>query len=699
MSDAATDPQIEKQRITLTLPDGSERTHPEGTTGLEATRDIGAGLARDALAVKVDGEVRDLQRPIEQDADFAVLTWDDAEGKMVFWHSSAHLLAEALEDLYGDVKFGVGPPIEDGFYYDVDFSESSRDAPSDDDDLAEIEDKMQELAARDVPYERRPVSKEEAMQYFREKGDPYKQELIEELPDEEGAITFYQQGGFTDLCRGPHLPSTGPVTYPKLLSTAGAYWRGDETRAQLTRIYGVSFPKKKLLDEPLEMLEEARERDHRKLGRELDLFTFSEKVGAGLPMWLPKGTVLRETLEGFLQQEQVERGYEPVVTPHIGRLDLYRTSGHYPYYQNSQFPPILERNRTGRTAADAANTPPEVDGHASDEDAGDAGGSGAGEGDEQGYLLKPMNCPHHVMIYKNKLHSYRDLPVRLAEFGTVYRHEQSGELGGLTRVRGFTQDDAHVFCTPAQVKAEFKDVIDLTLKVLDALDFDAFQAQLSLRDPDDAEQYVGGAEKWDAAEDAIREAAAEMGLVAQEGVGEAAFYGPKLDFMVQDALGREWQLGTVQLDYNLPERFDLEYVGADDDRHRPVMIHRAPFGSLERFIGVLIEHCGGDFPLWLAPEQVRVLPVGDDFHGYARDVQATLHGKDLRAKVDDSDATVGYKIREAETQKVPFMLIVGEREEEAGTVAVRRHGEGQQDTMPLEDFAERVAEEVEAQVG
>ena len=658
------DVQTQQQQITIRLPDGSERTHPTGATGYDVAEDIGAGLARDALAVKVNGEVRDLQRPIEEDADLEVLTWDDAEGKMVFWHSSAHLLAEALEALYGDVKFGVGPPIEDGFYYDVDFSDSGRDAPSSEDDLAEIEEKMQELAARDVPYEREPVSKDEAMRYFTEKGAPYKQELIEEL--EDGTITFYRQGEFTDLCRGPHLPSTGAITYPKLLSTAGAYWRGDEDRAQLTRIYGVSFPKKKLLDEHLEMLEKARERDHRKLGRELELFTFSETVGAGLPMWLPKGTTLRETLEGFLQQEQLERGYEPVVTPHIGRLDLYRTSGHYPYYRDSQFPPILEGE---------------------DED-----------GEEQGYLLKPMNCPHHVMIYKNKLHSYRDLPVRLAEFGTVYRHEQSGELGGLTRVRGFTQDDAHVFCTPEQVKAEFKDVIDLTLKVLDALDFDAFEAQLSFRDPDEAEKYVGGAEKWDAAEDAIREAAAEMGLVAQEEVGEAAFYGPKLDFMVQDALGRAWQLGTVQLDYNLPERFDLEYVGADDERHRPVMIHRAPFGSLERFIGVLIEHCGGDFPLWLAPEQVRILPVGDDFHDYARRVQATLREKDLRATVDDSDATVGYKIREAETQKVPVMLVVGGREEEAQTVAVRRHGSGEQDTQPLDDFAEALAEEVEAQM-
>lgn len=664
----------DEQQITLTLPDGSERTHPKGVTGLEATRDIGAGLARAALGVKVNGEVRDLQRPIEESADFAVLTWDDPEGKMVFWHSSAHLMAEALEALYGDVKFGVGPPIENGFYYDVDFSESERGAPPEG-DLAEIEDKMQELAKRDVPYEREPVSKDEAMRYFSEKGDPYKQELIEEL--EDGTITFYEQGGFTDLCRGPHLPSTGAIKYPKLLSVAGAYWRGDETRAQLTRIYGVSFPKKKLLDQHLERLEEAKKRDHRKLGRELELFTFSEKVGAGLPMWLPKGAILRETLSDFLQKEQMKRGYDPVVTPHIGRLELYRTSGHYPYYQDSQFPPMLEKNADGEDDS---------------------------EGEEDGYLLKPMNCPHHIMIYKNGLHSYRDLPVRLAEFGTVYRHEQSGELGGLTRVRGFTQDDAHVFCTPAQVKDEFKDVIDLTLKVLDALDFGSFEAQISLRDPDDTSKYVGDAENWDAAEDAIREAAAEMGLVANEQVGEAAFYGPKLDFMVKDALGRRWQLGTVQLDYNLPERFELEYVGADDERHRPVMIHRAPFGSLERFIGVLIEHCGGDFPLWLAPEQVRILPVGADFEGYAREVQAKLRSRDLRAEVDDSDATVGYKIREAETQKVPLMLVVGGREQEAGTVAVRRHGEGrgaghsEQDVVPLGDFVEQITGEVERQM-
>ena len=676
MADASPDPaaadsppQQQQEKITIRLPDGSERTHPKGATGYDVARDIGAGLARDALGVKVNGEVRDLQRPITEDADLAVLTWDDAEGKMVFWHSSAHLLAEALEALYPGVKFGVGPPIENGFYYDVDFSEAGRDAPAGEDDLAEIEDKMQELAGRDVPYEREPVSKSDAMRHFSEKGDPYKQELIEELPDEEGAITFYRQGDFTDLCRGPHLPSTGPIKYPKLLSTAGAYWRGDEDRAQLTRLYGISFPKKKLLDQHLEMLEQARERDHRKLGRELDLFTFSEKVGAGLPLWLPKGTVLRETLTDFLQREQVKRGYDPVVTPHIGRLELYRTSGHYPYYRESQFPPMLEAQNTG------------------DEDF-----------EEEGHLLKPMNCPHHIMIYKNELHSYRDLPVRLAEFGTVYRHEQSGELGGLTRVRGFTQDDAHVFCTPEQVKAEFKDVIDLTLKVLDALDFDAFEAQLSLRDPGDLDKYVGDPEQWDAAEDAIREAAAEMGLVANEQEGEAAFYGPKLDFMVQDALGREWQLGTVQLDYTLPERFELEYVGADDERHRPVMIHRAPFGSLERFIGVLIEHCAGDFPLWLAPEQVRILPVGEDFEGYAREVQSQLREKDLRASVDDSDATVGYRIREAETGKVPFMLVVGAREEEAGTVAVRRHGEGQQDVVPLGDFAAQVTRTVEEQM-
>jgi threonyl-tRNA synthetase len=643
--------------ITITFPDGSTSDYERGATGYDVAASIAEGLAREALAAEVNGEVRDLHRPLEDDATVNFLKWDDREGKSTFWHSSAHLMAEAIQAIYPEAEFGIGPPIEQGFYYDVDF-QGRTVTP---DDLAEIEDKMQELAKRDVPYERRAVTKDEALAYYSEEDDnPYKRELIEELDEE---ITFYEQGDFTDLCRGPHIPSTGPIKYAKLLNTAGAYWRGDENRNQLTRIYGITFPKKKLLDAFIERREMAKKRDHRRLGRELKLFTFDDKVGAGLPMWLPKGTRLRETLSDFLQQEQMKRGYEPVVTPHVGRLELYETSGHYPYYQESQFPPMIEDEETG-----------------------------------EGYLLKPMNCPHHVQVYANERHSYRDLPVRLAEFGTVYRSEQSGELGGLTRVRGFTQDDAHVFCTPEQVKDEFKDVIDLTLKVLGALDFDEFTAQISVRDSGDTSKYTGDAERWDRAEQAIREAADEMDLDAEEEPGEAAFYGPKLDFMVKDALGRDWQLGTVQLDYNLPERFDLEYVGADDDRHRPVMIHRAPFGSLERFIGVLIEHCGGEFPVWLAPEQVRILPVGADFLGYAEDVATRLREADLRAKVDDSDDTVGYKIREAETQKIPFMLVVGEREEDAGTVAVRRHGEGEQSVVPVADFIEQVQSEIGAKL-
>jgi threonyl-tRNA synthetase len=643
--------------ITITFPDGSTSDYERGATGYDVAASIAEGLAREALAAEVNGEVRDLHRPLEDDATVNFLKWDDREGKSTFWHSSAHLMAEAIQAIYPEAEFGIGPPIEQGFYYDVDF-QGRTVTP---DDLAEIEDKMQELAKRDVPYERRAVTKDEALAYYSEEDDnPYKRELIEELDEE---ITFYEQGDFTDLCRGPHIPSTGPIKYAKLLNTAGAYWRGDENRNQLTRIYGITFPKKKLLDAFIERREMAKKRDHRRLGRELKLFTFDDKVGAGLPMWLPRGTRLRETLSDFLQQEQMKRGYEPVVTPHVGRLELYETSGHYPYYQESQFPPMIEDEETG-----------------------------------EGYLLKPMNCPHHVQVYANERHSYRDLPVRLAEFGTVYRSEQSGELGGLTRVRGFTQDDAHVFCTPEQVKDEFKDVIDLTLKVLGALDFDEFTAQISVRDSGDTSKYTGDAERWDRAEQAIREAADEMDLDAEEEPGEAAFYGPKLDFMVKDALGRDWQLGTVQLDYNLPERFDLEYVGADDDRHRPVMIHRAPFGSLERFIGVLIEHCGGEFPVWLAPEQVRILPVGADFLGYAEDVATRLREADLRAKVDDSDDTVGYKIREAETQKIPFMLVVGEREEDAGTVAVRRHGEGEQSVVPVADFIEQVQSEIGAKL-
>ena len=654
-------PDVDEQTITITLPDGSERTYAAGTTGRDIAESIGPGLARDALAIEVNGEVRDLARPIPEDAEIAILTWEDEEGKETFWHSSAHLMAEALQALYPDVKFTIGPPIDQGFYYDVDLGDQTLSA----DELEEIEAKMVELARRDAEYERHEVSKDDAIEFYEERGNEYKLELIEDL--EEGEISFYEQGEFTDLCRGPHIPSTGEIRAPKLLSVAGAYWRGDETNPQLTRIYGVSFPKQKLLEQFLERRRKAKERDHRKLGKELDLFTFdTDDVGPGLPMWLPKGTTLRETLRETLQAEQIKQGYKPVTTPHIGRLDLYRKSGHYPYYQDDQFPAMIF----------------------------DEGGE---DGEEDGYLLKPMNCPHHVKIYQNDLHSYRDLPVRLAEFGTVYRHEQTGELGGLTRVRGFTQDDAHIFCTPEQVKGEFIDVIDLTLKVLGALDFEEFEAQISLRDPADKDKYVGRDELWDKAEQAIRDAVAESrqlsGFDAREEIGEAAFYGPKLDFMVEDALGREWQLGTIQVDYNLPERFELTYVDEHDERRRPVMIHRAPFGSLERFIGVLIEHCGGNFPTWLAPVQAQVIPVGADVHDYAQDVAGQLRAADVRVEVDTSDETVGYKIRQAETQKIPYMLVVGDREKEAGTVSVRSHEEGQQDTLSVEDFLEEIGPE------
>ena len=649
--------ELDEQQITITLPDGSERSYGAGTTGRTIAESIGAGLARDALAIKVNGEVRDLDRPITEDAEIAILTWDDEEGKETFWHSSAHLMAEALQALYPDVKFTIGPPIDQGFYYDVDLGDQTLSA----DELEKIEEKMRELARRDVEYERHEVSKDDALQFYEERGNEYKLELIEDL--EEGEISFYEQGGFTDLCRGPHIPSTGRIKAPKLLSVAGAYWRGDETNPQLTRIYGITFPKQKLLTDFLERRRKAKERDHRKLGRELDLFTFdTEHVGPGLPMWLPKGTTLRQTLRTTLQEEQIKQGYKPVCTPNIGRLDLYRTSGHYPYYKEDQFPPMIF----------------------------DEGGEGE---DEDGYLLKPMNCPHHVKIYQNDHHSYRDLPVRLAEFGTVYRHEQTGELGGLTRVRGFTQDDAHIFCTPEQVKGEFISVIDLTLKVLHALDFEDFEAQISLRDPTDTEKYVGRNELWDKAEQAIRDAVAETDLDAYEEPGEAAFYGPKLDFMVEDALGRAWQLGTIQVDYNLPERFELTYVDEHDARKRPVMIHRAPFGSLERFVGVLIEHCGGNFPTWLAPTQVQIIPVGTDFVDYAGDVAATLRQEDIRVEIDTSNETVGYKIREAETQKIPYMLVVGGDEEEDGTVSVRSHADGPQGTVSVNTFLERTGPE------
>ena len=690
--------------MNVTLPDGSARELPAGATGHDLAQSISSGLARVALAVEVtaDGEteVRDLARPLPDGAEVSVLTWRDAGGRHAFWHSSAHLLAEALEALYPGVQFGIGPAIDNGFYYDVDLSETDHPTLTDA-DLPAIEAKMKELARRGVPYERRDVSKADALAYFEEKGDGYKQELLAGLDD--GAITFYQQGGFVDLCRGPHIPTTKPIKAVKLLSLAGAYWRGDESRPQLTRIYGVSFPKQKELDEHLERLELARQRDHRKLGRELDLFMFSDKVGPGLPIWLPKGARLRQTLSEFLQEEQVARGYEPVVTPHIARLDLFRTSGHYPYYADSQFPPMLEgqagpalpeslpRTRSGGESPEARSR----EGHS---------GADAGAG-ERGYLLKPMNCPHHTQIYARRPHSYRDLPVRLAEFGTVYRYEQSGELGGLTRVRGFTQDDAHVFCTPEQVKDEFKAAIDLTMTVLRALKYEDYTAQVSLRDPADTAKYIGEPAQWDAAEQAIREAAAEMGLETVEEEGEAAFYGPKLDFMVQDALGRSWQLGTVQLDYNLPERFDLTYVDEHDERVRPVMIHRAPFGSLERFIGVTIEHTGGDFPLWLSPVQARVLPVSDQHAGYAETVAAALRGAGLRVEVDARSEKVGRKIRDAEVEKVPVQLVVGGQEAEAGTASVRRRGagaEGQtvdQGARPVAELVAALTAEIAAELG
>lgn len=633
-------------RIRITLPDGSVREFPSGIKGIEIAQSISEGLARVALAIEVNGEVRDLNRAIVSDAPVKILTWNDAGGKYAFWHSSAHLLAEALEALYPGVKFGIGPPIENGFYYDVDLGGKTFG----EEDLKAVELKMAELAKTNEVFVRRDVTKAEAIGYFTQKGDPYKIELLQDLAD--GTITFYEQGKFTDLCRGPHLPHTGFIKAIKLLNVAGAYWRGNEKNQMLTRIYGITFPKQKELDEYLHQLEEAKKRDHRKLGRELDLFTFSEKVGMGLPMWLPKGTILRERLEQFMRRAQVKAGYDPVVTPHIGSKSLYETSGHWEKYGKDSFKPIA--------------TPD--------------------EGEE--FLLKPMNCPHHCEIYKSRPRSYKDLPIRLAEFGTVYRYEQSGELHGLTRVRGFTQDDAHIFCRPDQVKNEFIKVIDLVLKVFTSLGFENYTAQLSLRDPENKSKYIGSDELWDRAEREIKEAADERGLTTVSVKGEAAFYGPKLDFMVKDALGRSWQLGTIQVDYNLPERFELEYVGSDNQRHRPVMIHRAPFGSLERFVAVLIEHCAGNFPLWLAPEQIAVLPISEKFNAYAEEVLTTLKMKDVRGFVDDRDEKIGRKIRDAEVKKVPFMLIVGEKEVAERKVAVRKHRQGDQGSMSLDVFVE-----------
>jgi len=633
--------------IKITLPDGSVREFPQGVKGIEIAQSISEGLMRNALAIEVNGEIWDLTRPINKDASIKIFTWNDKGGKYAFWHSSAHLFAEALEALYPGTKFGIGPPIENGFYYDVDLGGKTFG----EEDLAAVEKKMVELAKQNNAFVRSDVSKAEATEYFKKKGDEYKLELIDGLQD--GSITFYQQGNFVDLCRGPHIPSTGPIKAVKLLNVAGAYWRGDEKNKMLTRIYGITFPKQKELDEYLHLLEEAKKRDHRKLGKELELFAFSDKVGQGLPLWLPKGTILRERLEQFMRRAQIRAGYDPVVTPHIGSKQLYVTSGHYEKYGKDSFQPIHT---------------PDV---------------------SEEFLLKPMNCPHHCEIYKTKPRSYKELPVRLAEFGTVYRYEQSGELHGLTRVRGFTQDDAHIFCRPDQVKEEFVKVIDLVLLVFKSLGFENYTAQVSLRDPDNKQKYIGEDALWEKAEREIQEAADERGLKTVAVKGEAAFYGPKLDFMVRDALNRSWQLGTIQVDYQLPQRFELEYVGADNQKHRPVMIHRAPFGSLERFVAVLIEHCAGNFPLWLAPEQFAVLPISEKFNDYAKSVVDQLKERDIRGFLDDRDEKIGRKIRDAEVKKVPFMLIVGEKEASENKVSVRKHGEGDKGSMGFDEFVEQ----------
>ncbi|MBK8655147.1 MAG: threonine--tRNA ligase [Haliscomenobacter sp.] len=642
--------------INITFPDGNVRQYPSGTTAMEIAKSISEGLAQKVLSAKINGEVWDATRPIAADATLQLLTWDDRDGKATFWHSSAHLMAEALEALFPGIKFGAGPAIESGFYYDVDPGGQTISL----DDLPRIEEKMLELARQKNAYVRQPISRQDALAFFQKKGDEYKLELIEKRGGDE-EITLYQQGNFVDLCRGPHVPDTGYIKAIKLTNVAGAYWQGDETRQQLTRIYGVSFPKQKDLQEYLTMLEEAKRRDHRKLGTELELFMFSERVGPGLPIWLPKGNALRDRLMNFLRVEQEKRGYKLVTTPHIGRKELYITSGHYAKYGKDSFQPI--------------HTPK--------------------DGEE--FLLKPMNCPHHCEIYAHRPHSYRDLPLRIAEFGTVYRYEQSGELHGLSRVRGFTQDDAHIFCTPEQVKGEFLNVLDLTRTVLWKMGFKEFTAQISLRDPNNPEKYIGSDANWAVSEAAIIEAAAEAGLKTVTALGEAAFYGPKLDFMVRDAIGRSWQLGTIQVDYNLPERFELEYIGADNKTHRPVMIHRAPFGSMERFISILIENTAGKFPLWLMPEQVAVLTISDRFAGYAEKVLQELSAFDIRGYSDDRSETIGRKIRETELKHVPFMLIIGEQEEKEGKVAVRRQGKGDQGTMTVAAFAAFFQKQLEAE--
>jgi len=639
--------------IKITLPDNSVREMPAGSTAMDLALSISEGLARNVLAAKINGEVKDATLPLPADALVQLLTFNDEEGKATLWHSSAHLMAEALEFYYPGIKLAIGPPVANGFYYDIDFL----DYVISEKDLEKIEQKMKELAKEKAPFVRQEISKAEAIAYFEKKQDPYKLELIEGLAD--GEITFYTQGNFTDLCRGPHIPHTGFIKSVKLTAIAGAYWRGDEKNKQLTRIYGISFLKNTDLNEYLERLELAKQRDHRKLGKEMELFTFSQKVGQGLPLWLPKGAALRERLENFLKRAQKKGGYDQVITPHIGNKELYVTSGHYAKYGEDSFKPI--------------KTP---------------------SADEE-FLLKPMNCPHHCEIYKSKPRSYKDLPARFAEFGTVYRYEQSGELHGLTRVRGFTQDDAHIFCMPEQVKDEFKKVIDLVLYIFKTLKFDKFKAQISLRDPETPEKYIGSDANWVLAEQSIIEAAAEKELSTFVAYGEAAFYGPKLDFMVQDALGREWQLGTIQVDYNLPERFELEYTGADNQKHRPVMIHRAPFGSMERFVAVLLEHCGGEFPLWLTGDQVAILPISENYNAYAEKVFELLENYDIRGFVDDRNEKIGKKIRESEMNKTPFMLIVGEQEAKLNKVAVRQRGVGDTGVMDIAEFASVVKEAVE----
>ena len=643
--------------VNIKFPDGNVKEFESGITGLDIAKSISPKLAKEVLAVSVNGETWDLTRPITHDANIKLFTWDDEEGKHAFWHSSAHLMAEALQELYPGTKFGIGPAIENGFYYDI---EPGGGVVLTDKDLEAIEKKMLELARQKEEFRRIDVGKKEALEHFAGLGEVYKVELINDL--EDGKITYYRQGAFTDLCRGPHLPDTSYIKAIKLTSLAGAYWRGDEHNKMLTRIYGITFPKQKMLDEWLVLMEEAKKRDHRKIGKEMELFTFSQAVGAGLPLWLPKGAMLRDSLEAFLRKVQKKYGYQQVITPHIGNVNLYKTSGHYQKYGKDSFQVI---------------TTPQ-------------------EGEE--FMLKPMNCPHHCEIYKFKPRSYKDLPLRFAEFGTVYRYEQSGELHGLTRVRGFTQDDAHLFCTPDQLKEEFKKVIDIIFIIFKALDFKDYTAQISLRDPNNRDKYIGTDENWEKAERAIIEAAEEKGLKTTVELGEAAFYGPKLDFMVKDAIGRKWQLGTIQVDYNLPERFDLEYTGADNLKHRPVMIHRAPFGSMERFVAVLIEHTGGKFPLWLTPDQVVVMPISEKYNDYAQKLSDLLNNSDIRTVLDDRNEKIGRKIRDNELKKIPYLLVVGENEQESNTVSVRRQGHGDMGVMPVDEFIGKIKNEIESQL-